>query len=175
MHLFSYCVFIGFLALLVGAWTGNRGAALGISIGLMVVSFLGVGLLPLLEGGEDWVKLLPGHYFDGSRPLYNGINWSDIGVLLGASAVFGAGAIFGVNRRDLKGQSVGVTIMDRIRSNPVTDMIIGRLAGAVRVSSVWLKTASEYQTMLVICAAYMLLFQGLMLRSEERRVGKECR
>ncbi len=163
VHLFSYCVFIGFLALLVGAWTGNRGAALGVSIGLMVVSFLGVGLLPLIEGGEDWVKLLPGHYFDGSRPLYNGINWSDIGVLLGASAVFGAGAIFGVNRRDLKGQSVGVTIMDRIRSNPVTDMIIGRLAGAVRVSSVWLKTASEYQTMLVICAAYMLLFQGLML------------
>lgn len=163
VHLFANCIFYGFLALLVGAWTGNRGAALGVSIGLMVISFLGVGLLPLIEGGEDWVKIFPSYYFDGSGPLYNGVKWSDIGVLLGASAVFGAVAIFGVNRRDLKGQSVGVTIMDRIRANPMTDKIIGRLAGAARVSSVWFKTASEYQTMLLLCAAYMLLIQGLML------------
>ncbi|MDP2183131.1 MAG: ABC transporter permease subunit [Actinomycetota bacterium] len=163
VHLLANCLFYGFLALLIGSWIGNRGAALGIAIGVMVVSFLGVGLLPLLEGGKDWVKILPGYYFDGSGPLYNGIKWSDVGVLLGVSTFFGAGAIVGVNRRDLKGQSTDVTIMDRIRANPLTDKIIGRLAGAARVSSVWFKTASEYQTTLLVSAAYMFLIQGFML------------
>lgn len=163
VHLIANCLFYGFLALFIGSWTGNRGAALGISIGVMVVSFLGVGLLPLIEGAKEWVKVFPSYYFDGSGPLYNGIKWSDIGVLIGASAIFGAGAIVGVNRRDLKSQSVGVTLMDRIRANPLTDKVIGRLAGAARVSSIWFKTASEYQTMLLISAAYMLLIQGVLL------------
>ncbi len=163
VHLVANCLFYGFLALFIGAWTGNRGAAIGISIGVMVVSFLAVGLLPLIEGGTDWVKIFPNYYFDGSGPLYNGIKWGDVGVLLGASAVFGACALVGVNRRDLKSQSVGITIMDRIRANPLTDKIIGRLAGAARVSSIWFKTASEYQTMLLLSAAYMFLIQGFML------------
>jgi ABC-2 type transport system permease protein len=163
VHLIANSLFYGFLALLIGAWTGNKGAALGASIGVMAVSFLGVGLLPLVEGAEEFVRILPWHYFDGSNPLYNGIAWGDVSVLLGAAAVFLVGAVVGVNRRDLKGQSTDVTILDRIRQNPLTDKIIGRLAGAARVSSIWLKTASEYQTMLLISAAYMFLAQGFLL------------
>ena len=163
VHLFANSLFYGFLALFVGAWTGNRGAALGVSIGVMVVSFFAVGLLPLVEGGEGWVRIFPWHYFDGSAPLYNGIAWGDIGVLLGASALLAGGAVIGLERRDLKGQSTGVTILDRIRRNPTADKLIGRLAGAARVSSIWLKTASEYQTMLLVAAAYVFLIQGFVL------------
>ncbi len=163
VHLLANSLFYGFLALFVGAWTGNRGAALGVSIGVMVVSFFAVGLLPLVEGGEDWVRIFPWHYFDGSAPLYNGIAWSDIGVLLGASALLAGAAVIGLERRDLRGQSTGVAILDRIRRNPTADKLIGRLAGAARVSSIWLKTASEYQTMLLVAAAYVFLIQGFVL------------
>ncbi len=163
LHLLANSLFYGLLAILISAWTGNRGAALGTSIGVMVASFLAVGLLPLVEGAEEFVRLFPWHYFDGSNPLYNGIAWGDVAVLLGASLVFALGAVVGVRRRDLKGQSTSVTILDRIRENPLTDKVIGRLAGAARVSSIWFKTASEYQTMLVLSAAYMFLAQGFLI------------
>jgi ABC-2 type transport system permease protein len=163
LHLLMNSLFYGFVAAFVGAWTGSRGAAIGASVGLMVAGFFGAGLLPLIEGGEDWVKVFPWHYFDGNNPLYNGINWGDVALLGGATALLAVGALVGVNRRDLKGQSTSVTLFDRLRANPMTKKIADRLGGAARVSSIWFKTASEYQTMLIIVAAYTFLVQGFML------------
>ena len=163
LHLLMNSLFYGFVAAFVGAWTGSRGAAIGASVGLMVAGFFGAGLLPLIEGGEDWVKVFPWHYFDGNNPLYNGINWGDIAVLGGATLLLAVGALVGVNRRDLKGQSTSVTLFDRLRANPMTKKVADRLGGAARVSSIWFKTASEYQTMLIIVAAYTFLVQGFML------------
>ena len=163
LHLLLNTLFYGLLAAAIGAWTGNRGAALGASIGIMVLSFVGVGLLPLIEGGEDLVKLLPWYYFTGNEPLLNGVQWGDVGILVAACAVFVAVALLGVNRRDLKSQSTGVTLLDRLRANPMTEKVIGRLAGSARVSSIWVKTASEYQVHLVITGIYALAIQGLML------------
>lgn len=162
-HLLASSLFYGFLALFVGAWTGNRGAAIGVSVGVMVLSFFAVGILPVIEGAEDYAKAFPWYYFTGSNPLLNGIDWGHIGVLSGASAVFAAGAVAGVNRRDLKGQSVGVTVLDRLRANPLTEKIIGRLAGSVRVSSIWVKTATEYQVHFVIVGVTMFLVMGILM------------
>lgn len=163
LHLLVASLFYGFVAVFVGAWTGSRGAAIGASVSLMVIGFFGAGLLPLIEGGEDWVKVLPWHYFDGSNPLYNGIEWGHIAILGGATALMAVGAFVGLNRRDLKGQSTSVTLFDRLRAYPMTQKIADRLGGVARVSSIWFKTASEYQTMLIITAAYTFLVQGLML------------
>lgn len=163
LHMLLNTLFYGFLAMAIGAWTGNRGAALGASIGVMVLSFVGVGLLPLVRGAENWVRVLPWHYFTGSEPLLNGLDWGDLGILFAACAVFAAVAVVGVNRRDLKAQSTGVTLLDRLRSNPLTAKVIGRLAGSARVSSIWVKTASEYQVHLVITAVYMFWVQGFMM------------
>ena len=163
LHLLVYSLFYGFLAMAIGAWTGNRGAAIGVTVGMLVMSLFAVGILPLVEGMEDLVKVFPSHYFDGSDPLLNGIDWGDIGVLLAASAVFAVAAVIGVNRRDLKSQSVGVTLMDRLRDNPMTQKVIDRLAGSARVSRIWIKTASEYQGVLMITAALMFFIMGLMM------------
>jgi ABC-2 type transport system permease protein len=163
LHLFISSLFYGFLAMAVGAWTGNQGAAAGVAVGVMLVSFVAVGVLPLLEGAEDFVRAFPWYYFNGGDPLLNGVSWSHIGVLVAACAVFAAGALIGVNRRDLKGQSVGVTLVDRLRANPFTGKVIGRLAGSARVSSIWAKTAAEYQWLLAITAVYTFLVQGVML------------
>ncbi len=163
LHMLVNTLFYGLLALAVSSWTGNRGAALGASVGLLVVSFVAAGALPLLENGADYVKAVPWHYFVGSDPLLNGVSWGDLGVLLAACALFFGLALYGLNRRDLKGQSTGVTLLDRLRSHPLTEKVIGRLAGSARVSSIWVKTASEYQTHLVITAVYMFTVQGLMM------------
>ncbi len=161
-HMLASTLFYGLLAMAISAATGNRGAALGASTGVLVVGFLGAGLLPLIEGGEKWVKLFPWYYFNGSEPLYNGIEWNHVGLLLGASAIFAVVGFVGLRRRDLKGQSVGVTMIDRLRENPMTKKVADRLAGSARVSSIWLKTASEHQIALVSACSY-LFFVQLML------------
>lgn len=163
LHLLVSSLFYGFLATAAGAWTGNRGTAVGVAVGVMLVSFFAVGVLPLLEAGEDFVKAFPWHYFDGSDPLLNGVEWSHVGLLAACSAVFVTATVVGVNRRDLKGQSVGVTLLDRLRAHPMTEKAVGRLAGAARVSDIWVKTASEYQGLLLIVAAYGFLVQGVLM------------
>ena len=71
--------------------------------------------------------------------------------------------IIGFNRRDLKGQSVGITLLDRTRRNPLLNRLIGRLAGSARVSSIWVKSVSDYQTLPLITSAVMFLVMGVML------------
>lgn len=163
LHLFANSLFFGMLALAVGAITGNKGTATGVTTAVMVLSFFGVGFLPLIEGGATLSKVLPWYYFDGSDPVNNGIAWGHLALLGGGSVLLLVVAIVGFDRRDLKGQSVGTTMLDRIRGNPLMNKMIGRLAGSARVSSIWLKTASDYQTLVLITAAVMFLVQGVMM------------
>ncbi|HZJ02207.1 MAG TPA: ABC transporter permease subunit, partial [Thermoleophilia bacterium] len=163
LHLFFSSLLYGCFALAVGAWTGNRSGAAGAAAGLMIISFLAVGILPLLAGAKGFVRIFPWHYFDGSDPLINGVDWSHIAVLGAASTVLVLAGIMGVDRRDLKSRSVGVTLIDRLRAHPLSERIIGRLAGSARVSDIWVKTASEYQALFLIVAIYTFFIQGLLL------------
>ncbi len=163
LHLFVNAVFYGLLATAVGAMTGNKGTATGVTTAIMVLSFFAVGFLPLVEGGEGVRKVLPWYYFDGSDPVNNGVAWGHVALLVSASVFFLVVSIIGFNRRDLKGQSVGTTMLDRVRGNPLLNRVIGRLAGSARVSSIWLKTMSEYQTLLLITSAVMFLIMGALI------------
>ncbi|MFC1949235.1 ABC transporter permease [Chloroflexota bacterium] len=157
LHLFSIALFHGFLAIAIGAWTGNRGMAAGATTGVMFVSIFAVGLLPLIEGWENVAKVFPWYYLNGSEPLLNGTDWGHIGILFGGIVVFAVVALFGLNRRDLKNRNVGVTLIDRLRNYPATQKIISRLAGSTRVSRIWIKTFSEHQTLLSITGYVMFL------------------
>ncbi len=163
VHLFANSVFYGMLAMAIGAMTGDKGKAAGVTTAIMVLSFFGVGFLPLVDGGDTVAKVLPWYYFDGSDPVQNGIAWGHLGLLGGGSVLLFVASIVGFNRRDLKGQSVGTTMLDRIRGNPLLNRMIGRLAGSARVSSIWLKTISDYQTLLVITSAAMFLVMGVLM------------
>lgn len=162
-HMFVISMFFGLLALAIGAWTGRSGVAAGVTAGIMFISFVAAGLFPLVEGWESVAKAFPWYYFTGSDPVLNGIDWGHIGVLVGASAVFAVVAVIGVNRRDLRDQSVGVTLVDRLRSNPMTHTVVDRLAGSTRVSRIWIKTASNYQGLVFVTAAVMFFFMGLLI------------
>ena len=159
-HIFVNSVFYGMLAVAIGAWTGNGGLASGVSIGLMVVSMLAAGLLSFIEGLENFAKIFPWYYFDGSNPVVNGVEYGHIGVLVAASVVFGVVAFVGVNRRDLKAQAVGLTLFDRLRTNPMTQKVMDRVAGTAKVSHIWVKTVSDHQILMIAAACYMFLIGG---------------
>ena len=122
-----------------------------------------VGILQLIEGWEGLAKLFPWYYFSGSDPLLNGIDWGHIAILIGASALLFVVALVGYNRRDLRSRSTGVSLLDQLRSHPVTAKLGERLAGSARVSSIAMKTASEHQGLLFVVSALMFLVMGLMM------------
>ncbi len=163
LHLFVNALFYGFLAMAIGAWTGKRGLASGVSAGVMALGFVAVGIFPIIEGWENVAKVFPWHYFDNGQPVINGIQWGDLAVLFGATVLLAGIALVGVNRRDLRGQNVGVTLLDRLRANPMTRKVVDRLAGATRVSRIWIKTASEHQGLLIITAYLMFFVMGVLM------------
>jgi ABC-2 type transport system permease protein len=162
-HMFVNALFYGFLALAIGAWSGSGGLASGVSAGVMVFSFIAVGLLPVLSGLEDLTKVMPWYYFNGAQPVINGVDWGHVGVLLAAAVVLSIVAVVGVNRRDFKSQAVRVSLIDRLRENALTQKAADRLAGSTRVSRIWVKTASEHQGLLFIASAGMFLVMGVLL------------
>ena len=173
IHLFVNAVFYGMLALAIGAFTGNRETATGATSGILVLSFFAVGLLPLVEGLEGLRVVFPWYYFDGSEPVYNGIAWGHLAVLTSGSILLLGAAVVGFSRRDLRSQSVGVSLLDRVRGNPPLNRMIGRLAGSARVSSIWLKTVSDHQTLLLVTSAAMFLVLGVMLGPMYASLPKE--
>lgn len=163
VHILMNALFYGFLAMAIGAWTGRRGLASGVSAGVMVLSYLAVGLFPLLRGWESAAKAFPWYYFDASKPILNGVDPGHLGVLIGGAVVLATTAWIGVGRRDLQSPNTGVTLLDRLRTHPLTKKLIDRLAGSTRVSRIWIKTASEYQGMLIITAYLMFIVMGVLM------------
>jgi len=163
VHLVLNALFYGFLATAVGAWTGNRSLASGVSGGILIVSYFAVGLLPLDPDLAGLARAFPWYYFDRSDPLVNGFGWSHLAVLGGGIVVLGALALVGVNRRDLRSRSVARTPLDQLRANPVTRAVFDRLAGSARVSRLWVKTTSEHQGLLIVTAVVMFFMMGVLL------------
>ncbi|MCP4965651.1 MAG: ABC transporter permease subunit [bacterium] len=162
-HLFANTLFYGFLAFAIGAWTGSRAMASGVAAGLMIVGFMVAGIAPLVEGWENVAKVFPWYYFDGADPIGNGPSWGHLTVLLGGSALLAGIAQIGLNRRDLRSQTVGENLVDRLRANPMTKKVFDRLAGSTRVSRIWIKTASEHQGLLIITAYMMFFLMGVLM------------
>jgi len=162
-HMFVIAVFYGFMAMAISAWTGKNSLASGATVGVMVISFFAVGLLPLIESLANGVRAFPWHYYSGSNPQINGIDWGDLTVLFVGIALLAFVAVVGVNRRDLRGQVTGVSVVDRLRANPMTRKIVERLVGSARVSRIWVKTASENQGILIFVAYVMFLMMGLLI------------
>lgn len=162
LHVAVNAVFYGMLAAAIGASTGRARLASGTAIGVMVVSYLGHGILPLVPGTETIVKFVPWYYFAGGSPNVNGVAWADLAVLAGASAALLGAAIAGINRRDLRSRSTGKSLLDWLREHPMTKRMADRIAGSTRVSGIAMKTASEHQGLLVVCAIVMFYITLMM-------------
>jgi ABC-2 type transport system permease protein len=100
-NLFLLALAFGTVALLVGTATGSKGAAIGVSSGLGVLTFVLNTLAPSVEALRPFRFLSPFRYYSGHEPLTNGFNGIDILVLAGISAVALATALGAFERRDL--------------------------------------------------------------------------
>ncbi len=90
----------GALALLISAATGMVRAGVVVAAGLAVVAHVVNSLADLSDAG--WGALSPFHYYLGSDPMINGMNWTDAGILAAITLVFTALAFPAFNRRDLR-------------------------------------------------------------------------
>ena len=155
-------VFYGFLAMVIGAWTGKASTASGGAVAVMMVGYIGSGVLPLIEGLGNWAKIFPWYYFSSSQPMLNGVRWSHIAVLGGVTVLLAGLAVIGVNRRDLRSHGVKQTMLDRLRANPLTARVADKMAGSARVSGILAKTLSEHQGLLIGTGALMF-YMGLLM------------
>lgn len=162
VHVAAISLFFGFLALSIGSWTGRGTMASGISVGLLLISFLAAGLLPLVERLEDLAKIFPWYYFNSSQPLVNGIDWGHLAVLVGAIAVLGALAFVGVGRRDLKEGEGHGGLVKKLAAHRLTKKIAARLQGRANVSSIAVKTVSENQLLATI-AGMVIVYTALLV------------
>jgi len=162
-HIWVNTIFYGMIAFAAGGWTGKRGLAIGLPTGIMVLGFLLTGIFPLVQGWEKAVKALPWYYFDGSDPVNHGFSAGHFAVLLVSSVALGAITYVGVNRRDLRGQTTGTSIIDRLRENPLTKKVADRIAGSIRVSRISVKTFSDHQGLFIVDAYVMFLIMGVLM------------
>ena len=94
-------LFFGWLALAIGAATGNHGLAVALPAGLAAGGYLVSGLHSL-AGWLDPVRVLSAFWWIGTSPLQNGIRGAGALVLaFAATAALTTGAIL-VGRRDLE-------------------------------------------------------------------------
>lgn len=162
IHVVALALFFGMLSTFIGAWTGKTGLANGTSAGLLIISFLAAGLLPLVKGLADWARIFPWYYFNASQPLRFGVGWGDIAVLAGGSVLLVAGALIGVNRRDLRVGVTSGTLMARVRRNPRIDRVLERLSGQGQISSIAMHTISENRVLAVVSAAVIFYVSVLV-------------
>ncbi len=162
LHVTVIALFFGFLALFLGSWTGSSSIATGVSTGVLLISFLAAGLLPLIDSLSNVTKIFPWYYFNSSGPLQNGIDWGHLAVLLVSIAVLGTGAVVGVRRRDLKVGSPSWEFVNQIREHPIGEKILTRLAGKRNVSSIALKSSTDHRTLTTI-AAMVMLYTALLV------------
>lgn len=162
-HMFVIAVFHGMLATAIGAWTGSDGLASGLTAGIMTISFIGVGLFPLIDALAEWAWIFPWYYYSNSEPALNGVAWGDIAVLSTAIVVLAGVSVVGVNRRDLRGVTTRTSMIDRLRAHPLTKKVADRLAGSARVSRIWIKTLTEHQGLLTVVAYVEFLVMGILI------------
>jgi ABC-2 type transport system permease protein len=89
------------IALTISAWSGNRGASIGITVALLVAMYLVEALSSVVDGLATIRPLSLFRYYMGGDPLRFGLNLGDAAVLAGVAAVFLALAVVAFDRRDL--------------------------------------------------------------------------
>ncbi|WP_297083718.1 ABC transporter permease subunit [uncultured Demequina sp.] len=156
LHMLVVCLLFGALALAVGTWTGNRALASGLSVGLIVASFLVAGLLPLFDGLADWAKLSPWYWIAGTQPLTTGVDWVPLLVLLAATLGLAAVAWWGLSRRDLGSGATRTPVIERLREDPRIGRAVAMLAGRGSTRGVAAKALTDLRP-------YMVLVGGLIL------------
>ncbi|WP_027340994.1 ABC transporter permease subunit [Hamadaea tsunoensis] len=101
VQLLLFGLVYGSLAYAVGAITGRRGLALGVSAGVAVLSYLAYSFFVQVDALQWTKNLSPFQWYLGGEPLKHGLQWGDSGLLLLVSAVLVAAGTARFTRRDV--------------------------------------------------------------------------
>ncbi len=91
----------GAIAVLLGAATGRRAVAVGLTAAVAVAAYLVNGLAPLVHALEVPQKLSPFYHYAAGDPLRHGLSWSHLAVLVAIAVVATALAPVVFSRRDI--------------------------------------------------------------------------
>ena len=153
LHLIAIGAFFGAVALFLGSWTGNTVLASGFAAGAMIFSFLAAGILPIVEGAENFAKAFPWYYFNSSEPLRNGADAGHLVVLGGLSVVLIGLSVVGVNRRDLRSGGGIASMLEKLLENhPRVAGYVEKVTGKAQTTNIMVKTVSDHQGVATISA-----------------------
>ena len=91
----------GSAAFAIGAVGGKRGLILGVVSAIAVATFLINSLGNLAAWLETARYISPFYYYDSNRPLFDGIDWLNVGVLTGITLIGLLIALWAFPRRDI--------------------------------------------------------------------------
>lgn len=91
----------GALALLLGALTGRRGLAIGITTAVAVGTYLLDLYASISEAVEPFRGLSPFHYYDAAQPLRNGIDPLHVAFLVVVTVFLAGFSLLAFERRDV--------------------------------------------------------------------------
>jgi ABC-2 type transport system permease protein len=92
---------IGSVSFGIGAATGRRGLAVSVASAVAVVGYLAMGVFPQF-GPLEWTRRLsPWEWYLGGRPLANGVQPLDCGLLVATAVAFVAAGTWLFTRRDI--------------------------------------------------------------------------
>ncbi|MBA3875335.1 MAG: ABC transporter permease [Anaerolinea sp.] len=92
---------LGGLALALGALTGRRWLAAGVSLMVAIAGFFLNGLGALVDWLEPWRPISPFYHYISNDPLTNGLDPGNVLVLVAWAVVGGVIAVVAFERRDL--------------------------------------------------------------------------
>jgi ABC-2 type transport system permease protein len=92
----------GAIALLIGAATGSKGAAIGVTAALAVAGYLVNSLAALVSQLETAQRFTPFYHYSAPDPLRAGFSGWHLVALLAVVVVASAAALVAIDRRDLR-------------------------------------------------------------------------
>jgi len=144
----------GTIALVIGAWRGNRGLAAGIAGGLAIIAWFANGFAPLVGWLDTVNRFLPFSWYLKDDPLLNGPTpWMVL--LAGFAVVFLALAVVAFRRRDIRSTEPLITIgaTDGVSTRTVTAGPPGRfdwMLGSVFGKTIWEHRATIWWWLLAL-------------------------
>ncbi|HEU4490537.1 MAG TPA: ABC transporter permease subunit [Jiangellales bacterium] len=101
LHLVALGLAMGAVTLAIGAATGSKAAAIGGGAVVAVLSWMANALAPQAEALSWLTDVSPFAWYAQGQPLVSGVQWGDVGLLVGLAAVAVAVGLALFRRRDL--------------------------------------------------------------------------
>lgn len=115
-HLVANGLFHAGLAFAIATGLGSRSLGGGVAATVMVGGWLASSLLPMWrEGAADWI---PWTWFNGSKPLVNGVDGGHLALMLGGAALLIAVGVVGFWVRELRTAAARPGLVQRMRALP---------------------------------------------------------